>query len=518
MLNQEARQFIRRDDLASHMDTDPAPAKEEITVASDYDLPQRINLKFQEPARIFSPNTLYAARYNTPSVSIEDYDVTIALDRQRAQTFVSNLLADRLLQKRTYKWMLPLKYIAMEPSDAVKMPNKFNPNIYDQYYLTQVNIGANGLLEVHAMDHFYVDPLLKPTDQAPQDLDVAVAGNTDLPQTSQTVGFLLDLPLLSDTEPDKPGFYVALTGAFHQWQGGSLYVDAASPSVATAYGLNVVAPSSGSLWTLVAGNSMNIAQGIVLNALDGTVQAGYFDRLSVLTVKINNGIGLLSASEADLLTNPLNVSVCNGEVFQYANATDLGNGLWRLDTFLRGLRGTEYRIPMHAAGESFVRITSNITKVFTTKADIGVTDSFRTISTYADVSTARTFTLTDTGNAMKPYTVKIMGKTRDSGTGDVSVTFVPRPRQNGGWTSGSDVTLAANDTPETYQINVKTSPTSSPVKSYTLTGGDVNLGATFTYTAAMQTADLGAPANAVYLEIYQVSQVIGLGQGIGVGL
>jgi hypothetical protein len=381
-----------------------------------------------------------------------------------------------------------------------------------------VNIGANGLLEVHAMDHFYIDPLLKPTDQVPEDLEVAVGGNTDLPQTSQTVGFMLDLPLLTDNEPDRPGFYVALTGAFNQWQGGSLYVDAAAPSVAAAYGLNVAAPSSGSLWTLIAGNSINIPQGIVLNALDGTVQAGYWDRISVLTVRINNGVGLLSASEEDLLSNPLNVSVCNGEIFQYANATDLGNGLWRLDTFLRGLRGTEYRIPMHSGGEAFVRLTSSVTKVFTTKADIGVTDSFRTISTYADISTAVTFSFTDSGNCVKPYTVKVLSTFRDSGTGDVSVTFVPRPRQNGGWNSGSDVTLPANDTPETYQINVLTSPTSATVKSYTLTGGDVNLGATFTYTAAQQTTDLGAPVNPVYLEIYQVSQVIGLGQGLGVAL
>ena len=167
-----------------------------------------MNLKFQEPARVFSPNTLYAARYNTPSVNIDDLDVTIALDRETAQTAVSNMLANKLLMKRTYKWMLPRKYIAMEPSDAVRMPNKFNPNVWDQYYITQVNIGANGLLEVHAMDHFYVDPNLKPTDQVPEDLDVAVAGNTDLPSTSQTVAFLLDLPLLTDNEADKPGFYV----------------------------------------------------------------------------------------------------------------------------------------------------------------------------------------------------------------------------------------------------------------------------------------------------------------------
>ena len=516
MLNQRARQYIDRSDLASHMDTDPVPEKEQVTIASDYDLPQRVNLKFQEPARIYSANTLYAARYNTPSVNITDLDVTIALDRLTAQTCVNNYLANQLLMKRQYKWMLPRKYIQMEPSDAVRMTNKFDQTIYDQYYVTQVNIGANGLLEVHAMDHFYIDPNLEPTDQAPEDLNAAVGGNTDLPTTSQTVPFLLDLPLLTDTEVDRPGFYVALAGAFFQWQGGSLFVDAAAPAVASAFGLNVVEPSSGSLWTLIAGNSGNIPQGVILNSLSTDVKPGYWDRESVLTVRISNGIGLLSASESDLLNQPLNVFVAGGEVCQYANATDLGNGMWKLDTFLRGLRGTEYLIGSHAIGEKFVRITSNVTKVFTNKSEIGIMDNYRTVSTFSDVSTAQTFSFTDTGNAVKPYTPRVMNKYRDE-SGNVTVVFVPRVRQNGGWLSGADVSLPTNDSPETYEIAVcRSADPTTEVTKYTLTGNAVSLGGTFSYSASQQVADLGAAADPVYLVLYQISQVIGRGRGLGV--
>ena len=38
---------------------------------------------------------------------------------------------------------------------------------------------------------------------------------------------MLDMPLLNDTDIDRPGFYVMLAGAFNEWQGGTLYVDAA---------------------------------------------------------------------------------------------------------------------------------------------------------------------------------------------------------------------------------------------------------------------------------------------------
>ena len=87
-------------------------------------------------------------------------------------------------------------------------------------------------------------------------------------------------------------------------------------------------------------------------------------------------------------------------------------------------------------------------------------------------------------------------------------------RQNGQWLSGSDVTIPANDTPETYAIDVCTAAHPlTAVATYTVSG---SLGASWTYTAAMQATDLGAAADPVYLAIYQISQIVGRGFGIGV--
>ena len=126
-LNARATQIVDRGDLAAHVDTDPLPASQEITLMSDYDLPQMINLKFQEPARNYSVNAIYAARYNTPSRLVEDMDVTVALDRDTAYTCLYNLLSNRMLARRSYKMMLPRKYITLEPTDAFKMPNLVDP-------------------------------------------------------------------------------------------------------------------------------------------------------------------------------------------------------------------------------------------------------------------------------------------------------------------------------------------------------------------------------------------------------
>jgi hypothetical protein len=518
MLNARATQIIDPRDFAAHVDTEAVPDRQQVTIMSDYDLPQRINFRYQEPARSYSPNALYAARYNTPSQQIEDLDVTIALSRNTAQTAVQNLLGYRMLARRTYKWMLPRKYVTLEPTDPFRIPNKVDPTRYDQFYCTEVHVGANGLLEVHAVDHVYVDPNLKPSDQVADDLQAATGGNTTLPSTSQTRAYLLDVPLLFDNDLDKPGFYVVLAGMFNAWGGGALYVDAASPSVATAYGFTSTTPTAGSSWESIASSQFNIPHGVVLNSLAPDMHSCYWDRVSVITVRIYNGMTLQSANEEDMLTQALNVTVIGNEVVQYATAVDLGNGLWKLSNFLRGLKGTERRIDGHATGESFVRLTSAVQRVITTIADVGQTDSFRSVSVGQDASTASDFTFTDYGASVKPYSVAVYERFRDV-DGDVRVSWWPRVRQNGQWLSGADVKLPANDSPEIYIVDVCSSadPT-TVVKSYTLTGDRVNLGASFTYTAAQQAADLGAAANPVHLAIYQVSQVIGKGFGRGVSV
>ena len=518
MLNARATQIIDPRDFAAHVDTEAVPDRQQVTIMSDYDLPQRINFRYQEPARSYSPNALYAARYNTPSQQIEDLDVTVALSRNTAQTAVQNLLGYRMLARRTYKWMLPRKYVTLEPTDPFRIPSKVDPTRYDQFYCTEVHVGANGLLEVHAVDHVYVDPNLKPSDQVADDLQAATGGNTTLPSTSQTRAYLLDVPLLFDNDLDKPGFYVVLAGMFNAWGGGALYVDAASPSVATAYGFTSTTPTAGSSWESIASSQFNIPHGVVLNSLAPDMHSCYWDRVSVITVRIYNGMTLQSANEEDMLTQALNVTVIGNEVVQYATAVDLGNGLWKLSNFLRGLKGTERRIDGHATGESFVRLTSAVQRVITTIADVGQTDSFRSVSVGQDASTASDFTFTDYGASVKPYSVAVYERFRDV-DGDVRVSWWPRVRQNGQWLSGADVKLPANDSPEIYIVDVCSSadPT-TVVKSYTLTGDRVNLGASFTYTAAQQAADLGAAANPVHLAIYQVSQVIGKGFGRGVSV
>ena len=234
--------------------------------------------------------------------------------------------------------------------------------------------------------------------------------------TSQTVPFLFDCPFLLDTDPDKPGFYVVLAGAFEGWSGGQLYVDMASPTIASAYGQEIVTPTSGSAWVMISSNAINVPQGVVLNTLSPGMHACYFDRASALIVRVANGMALVNANESDMLVQNLNVAMIGSEVVQYAHAADLGNGLWRLTNFLRGLRGTERYMDSHAIGEKFVRLTTSLVRITTTAADLNQTDNFQAITIGANNSTAESFSFSDTGNALRPLTPYVYQKFRNVGT------------------------------------------------------------------------------------------------------
>jgi hypothetical protein len=575
MVNRSASVILDRADFGAHIDTEALPTSEEVTIVSDYDLPYRMNFSYQEPARNYSKNTVYFQRTNTPSTSVEDVDVTVGLDRSTAQTAVTQMIVNRLFSRRMYKVMLPRKYIQLDATDVIRVltagQNLNETDYYEEMYCTETQVGANGIIEATFIDHFYMDPNFNPKQQvgvdnaavistagvalaaalavlqaaqqaysvaeaayttnptlgnqatlaaalatqnaAQEAYDIAVKNaNPSLPTTSQTMAFLFDCPLLSDSDPDKPGFYVLLSGAFNGWQGGGLYVDTAEQSIATAYGLSSTTTAAGSNWQQIAASQTNVPWGTALDALKPGITAGYWDRESVIHVFINNGMELQSAAETDMLTQLLNVTFIGGELVMYANATDLGNGLWRLANFLRGLRNTEYLMDNHTSNENFVRLSPSLARVTTTVGDLNIANTMVGISASAATESQPSFSFTDTGNSCRPPTVYVYRKFRNV-DGDIEVDWYPRARQGGTWTSGTDITIEANDLPETYSVDVLTAPGGTVVNTYSVTG---DLGGAFVYTSAQQTTDFGSPQAHIYLAIYQISQVVGRGFGKGI--
>ena len=499
-INQRPRLVLRREDFGAHVDSDSMPTSEEVKRIHDLDLPRRINLKFQERARNYSPNMVFASRQATESSSIDDREITIALDRADAKKWAEEQLALAFTARRSYKILLPRKYAIIEPGDVVLAPDKDYADTRYGLRCIETNIGNNGIVEATFIDHFYhVDMSAEVAD----DNDGAYTkAPVDFPKGSSTIPYLIDCPLLTDSEADNVGFYAVLGGTSTGWLGGVLMIDMGQGQTVQAYNQETEAASSGANWTTLTTSSQQSPHGYAMSLLDPNCKPMMWDRVSQLTVYMRNrDFTLASATEVDLLTQPLNMCLVGDEVIQYANATDLGNGVWRLDTLLRGLRGTEASIKTHSRGERWVRLRALSTKRIThDQRYINTRETFRAM-TFGDSSeNATSFYFTNTGNSLRPRAPQLRTCYRED-SGDVTLTWIPRARQNGNLVSGREVAL--DQDVEAYEIDVVIDGVVK--KTHTVSERS------WTYTAADQGTDLGGVASVITFRLYQLGRIVGRG-------
>lgn len=511
-INQREVAYLDRRDLGAHVYGEALPASDQETMAHEFDLPKRYNLAFQEPVRDFSMNRVWAVREVTNSNTVLDNEVTMALTRQDAKTWCEQQLALRFLARRTYKRFLPRKYIILEPGDAVLMPEPGDEGLDPIYWrssrLIEKVVGKNGIIEATFMDHSYqtkITSAMTADDQLPSD-------GGSIPGPTATYGFLFDTSLLLDSDADLPGFYSVLAGNGLSWPGGVLEIELDSSSEVTAFGETGVTPSSGTNYYPIAQSSMQVAAGYATSTLMTNKHEMSWDTESeILVLLLNRTMTLNSISRSTALLMPVNVAMVGNEIIQFCDATNKGNGIWSLKTILRGLRGTEWAMGAydattnpqgHQAGEYFVQLISGGYQRLTHSADyLNSVETFKAITSGADLAVAPSFTFADTGNSLRPRAPQLLSAYQDAAYNRYFV-WTPRARQNGAWISGE--TVALDQATESYQIDV-------------VQGGAVKmtyyLGAVraWAYSAAMQSSDHVTDSSPITFRLYQMGATIGRG-------
>ncbi|MCO5157885.1 MAG: phage tail protein [Aquamicrobium sp.] len=499
-INQRPVAIIRREDFGAYADGSEPPPSIETTRAQDADLPRRLQLKFQEPARAYSPNMVYATRQVTEADSVDDLDVTVALTRSMAKTRVEEMLALKFTARKSHKVLLPRKYVIVEPGDAVLVSDLTDTTGYQylSWRCVGVDIGANGILEHVFVDH---NQFLHTTAITEGDLDIDDNQPAVLPRGSPTVPYLLDVPLLSDQETDNVGYYAVLAGNRNTWSGGALLIDISSGGTVQVFGIEEANEAAGSKWYAVAQNSVGIAHGYTLTALPRAMPGLWDDQLAIRVYMLNKEIDLASADPNDLLSQPLNMAVIGNEIVQFSQVRDLGNGIWEISKFLRGLRGTEHEMDKHAPGERFVRLKQSAIKRIThDNSGLNKPQVYRAVTFGDDPDSAASFTFVNTGNSLRPWTPAVHELVRRSND-DIYIRWSPRRRQNGGLINGQ--TLEIDQPFERYEIDVLDGNT--VVRTASITGRE------WTYAAASQAADFGQVEDRVRLRLYQLGQIVGRG-------
>lgn len=393
---------------------------------------------------------------------------------QRVNILHSIFLTERI----TYSGIqLPPPYRYLEPADVITVT--FPDEIYE-VRLATLKTSPSGLIEGEGKPNnvaIYTSTATGST-RVPPVQTIPVAGGS--------VTVLMDLPHIEGD--DVPGIYGAMGSVFSNWSGGNLW------------------QQQGNIWVDVQGFAGNCTIGTATNNL--TSHSGLLpDYGSTLTVDLD--IGALTSVTTEQFYNEefLVAYGVNGrwEIMACKNAVEDSSGVLTVDTFLRGLRGTEWATGLHQNNDYFISLNdADNAFLELLESQIGQVLTYRGVSKGQDFSTAFNTTITYTGENLKPWSpAKARAQTTDD-LDDMLITVTRRDRVNSGWNNFYDIPMSEET--EAYVLRIYEDDTySTLLRTVQMTG------ATFLYTAAMMTTDFGVVVREAVIDVRQVSAVVGEG-------
>jgi hypothetical protein len=303
-------------------------------------------------------------------------------------------------------------------------------------------------------------------------------------------GFVIDGPLIADADNDV---------------NPQLYTGAGSYANVTFLGAGIFRGDDGTYDELFATVTTGATWGTANEALANMATPWCWDRANSVNVTLQSG-SLTSVSEDDINADPtLNLfalgSVDNGyEYLNFTTATLESDGSYTLSGLKRGRRGTEWATGTHAIGDRWILASSLSNEELGTDS-IGDNLSFKAQSIGRAIDAAVAIDIAPySGATLKPYAPARV-KWVYNGT-DLVGTIYRRTRVGGSWVGGS--TIPVSETTEEYEIDVYNGATFKRTISVSGTN-------TFTYTAAMASADGITLPTPPTINAYQLSDAVGRG-------
>ncbi|MEA3388993.1 MAG: phage tail protein [Pseudomonadota bacterium] len=301
----------------------------------------------------------------------------------------------------------------------------------------------------------------------------AIVRPPDAPHGATTLR-IVELPPLREAVAGAPLLVAAASGGAG-WRSAALFLIDANGD-ATPIGRSAPRATMGQAVTTLADGSAMLV-----------------DRVGALSVSLLAADMMLAGADEPALAQGRNLCLVGRELIQFEAAAQTGPGLWRLTGLRRGLRGTEWAMAGHEAGEPFLlieeeRLVEPLTLAGLTGEAGGTVKVAALGLGDADAVEAAA---TIRGEALIPPTpVHLRAERADGG---LAVRWVRRSRAGWRWTSGSDVPLAEES--ERYTVRV--------LDGDRLVRGTEVAEPGWTYDAATIAAD-GTAGTIVTIEVAQV--------------
>jgi hypothetical protein len=464
-------------DFAAHAPGEESPEPIHHEHAMDLDMPNEVAVAFLNDDAAYEQGTQYARRLATHAAGQSSLEVPIVLTEAEALHIAQGLLFDAWAARESFTWQTSRKFAKYEPGDVVTLP--FPANDTTSVRVTKRDDGANGVIRWAGV---YCEATVYTQAQTAA-AAVTPAETTSVPGATRCE--VMDIPLLRDVD-DSYGFYSAALGYLDAWRGCAVYIsrDGGATYADLEGGLHLVEATIG--WAETA--------------IGSPIWLEQFDEKETVDVFLLEGT--LASATRDEVLNGANVALLGSEIIQFRTATQLSAGRYRLSGLLRGRLGTDWAVSGHAANERFVLIDSATLRFLSSgAADVGIERRVKAVSLGNRLAGTTEQLFTYEGVNLMPLSPVQLAGGRDP-TGNLNLAWRRRTRLNATWRDYVDAPLGEES--ESYEIDVL-SGAGAVLRTITATTNNAQ------YTAAQQTTDLGAPAAAIPVKVYQVSSRIGRG-------
>lgn len=256
-----------------------------------------------------------------------------------------------------------------------------------------------------------------------------VGPNPDFPPAPTTL-IALELPWDGSSATALPRLVAAAAGSGPGWSGAALFVDQGD-------GVLVPAGSTGRTPDILGTSEAPLPAGTPL----------LLDRAASVTVRLADPSATLTNATLRQLAQGANKALLGEELIQFASATPLGSGRWRLSDLLRGRYGTEDGIGSHIAGEPFVLLDGGLSPLDSSLTGPAGAASIAAIGLHdAEPATSPVHLA---GIGWRPV-APVHGICTHRPDGGLSLSWVRRSRGGWSWEDGMDLPL--NEQAERYRV------------------------------------------------------------------
>lgn len=434
--------------------------------------PRKINVQYFDEALEYAVSKqTEERRADTSAIGERSIELSVVMTadqaKQRADTLVKAAWIDLLGGK---DFTLPSSLSYLTPTDNITLTYRGRT---ERVRIEKVDLDAGQLVVSVRQDRqsAYSSNL---TGDSTGDTSSGALG-----LIGPTIFAFMDIRPLRDAD-DKLGAYVAVGGMFPGWYGAQVQMST----------------DSGLTYTPVAQSDVSAAMGFNSVAL-GYHGAETIDNFNTLTVQLFDDANSLSSITFAQLINEGNGAMLGDEVIQWQTATLTSSDpvTYQLTGLARGRLGTT--AAAHAIGDLFVPLASAMF-VEIGREWIGRTLTFRAVSLGTTEDATDTQDVTFTGKSQTEYAPVALAGTRD-GSSNLALTW------SGAGRMGANVTAAHGVYFTGYRITFTVGGTTVTKTSTT---------ESYTYTAADQTTDFGAPQASFTVNVYQLNSITGAGPAL----